>query len=234
MNCIITGATKGIGLATAEIFARNGHNLYLCARGAQELLVLQQRLEKENPGIQVFFQSADLSQKAQAYAFAESIQADWDRVDILINNAGFFTPSEMLEETDEEMEYLMALNFFGPFYLTKKLVKGMIRRRSGHIFNICSIASLRAYPQSGSYTTTKFALYGFTKALREDLKDKQVKVTAVLPGPTWTNSWAGVELPEERLMQPEAVAQAIYQSAMLPGSAVMEEIVLRPQQGDLD
>ncbi len=233
MNCIITGATKGIGLATAKTFAQNGHNLYLCARKEEELKQLKAHLEADNRDTQVWYKAVDLSQKEQVYAFAETVKSNWTKVDLLVNNAGFFTPSEMLEEEDEQMEYLMALNFFGPFYLTKALVNHMIQQQSGHIFNVCSIASLSAYPKSGTYSTTKFALYGFTKALRQDLKDKKVKVTAVLPGPTWTNSWAGVDLPEDRLMPPEAVAQAIYQAATLPGSAVMEEILLRPQEGDL-
>ncbi len=234
MNCVITGATKGIGRATAELLASYGHHLFLCARSKEDLKNLKLELEKTNADVKVFVMTVDLRHKEQVIAFAEAIQLEWEKIDILVNNAGHFYPSEMLEETDEQMEDLMKINFFAPFYLTKALVPGMIEQSSGHIINVCSIASQRAYPKSGSYSTTKFALYGFTKALREDLKDKKVKVTAVLPGPTWSDSWAGVELPEDRLMQPETVAQSIYHAITLPGSAVMEEIVLRPQEGDLD
>lgn len=234
MNCVITGATKGIGRATAELFASYGHHLFLCARNKEDLKKLKLELEKVYTDIKVFVMGVDLRHKEQVMAFAEAIQSEWKKIDILINNAGNFYPSEMLEETDEQMEELMKINFFAPFYLTKALVQGMIKQKKGHIINICSIASQRAYPKSGSYSTTKFALYGFTKALREDLKGKNVKVTAVLPGPTWTDSWAGVDLPEDRLMPPSAVAESIYHAITLPGSAVMEEILLRPQLGDLD
>jgi short-subunit dehydrogenase len=234
MNCIITGATKGIGKATTELLASHGGQLYVCARKEKDLENLQKELEKRFPACKIFYAAVDLSRKAEVYAFARAVLAEWTHIDALINNAGYFTPSEMLEESDEQMEELMKINFFAPFYLTKALVPQMLQQGAGHIINICSIASQRAYPQSGSYSTTKFALYGFTKALREDLKGKNIKVTAVLPGPTWTNSWAGVDLPKDRLMRPEAVAQSIYHAMTLPGSAVMEEIVLRPQLGDLD
>ncbi len=233
MNCVITGATKGIGKATAKLLARQGYHLYLCARNEENLEELKLKLEKHNPKTQVAYQVVDLSEKKQVYSFAESIISEWKPVDVLINNAGFFTPSEMLNEKDEEMEHMMGINFFAPYYLTKAIVPQMIERKRGHIINICSIASQRAYPLSGTYSTTKFALYGFTKALRADLRDKRVKVTAVLPGATWTDSWKGVDLPPDRLMQAEAVAQAIQNVLTLPGSAVLEEIVMRPQEGDL-
>lgn len=233
MNCIVTGATKGIGKATAELLASHGHHLFICARNEEALVAQQKALQSTNSSCKVHYLAVDLSQKSQVYAFAKNILSVWEKVDVLINNAGYFYPSEMLEETDDQMEELMKINFFAPFYLTKALIPGMLERQHGHIINVCSIASQRAYPQSGSYSTTKFALYGFTKALREDLKDKKVKVTAILPGPTWTDSWAGVELPQDRLMPPEAVAQSIYHAISLPGSAVLEEIVLRPQEGDL-
>jgi len=190
-------------------------------------------LKQEYSGIEVFYQSVDLGQKEEVYGFAQAVKVRWKKVDVLINNAGWFSQGEMLEEGDEVMEDMMKINFFAPYYLTKALVAGMLEQGGGHIFNVCSIASRRAYPGSGAYTTTKFALYGFTRSLREDLKGKNIRVTAVLPGATWTNSWAGASLPEDRLMPPEAVAQAIYNAAAMPGSAVVEEIVLRPQEGDL-
>ena len=234
MNCVITGATKGIGRATAELLAKHNHHLYICSRKEEELKAFKRDLQQINPNINVSYSALDLSDKTQVYSLAADILSTWPVVDVLINNAGYFSPSDMLEESDEEMEALMNINFFAPFYLTKALVPSMINAQKGHIINICSIASQRAYPKSGSYSTTKFALYGFTKALREDLKGEKVKVTAVLPGPTWTNSWAGVDLPEDRLMQPEAVAQSILHAISLPGSAVLEEIILRPQEGDLE
>lgn len=104
---------------------------------------------------------------------------------------------------------------------------------TGHIFNICSVASLKAYSNGGSYSISKFALYGLTQNLREELKTFGVKVTAVLPGATWSNSWAGADLPDERLMDALDIAKCIFNAAQLSPAACVEEIIIRPQLGDL-
>jgi short-subunit dehydrogenase len=104
---------------------------------------------------------------------------------------------------------------------------------ASHVFHICSIASLMAFPQSGSYSISKFALLGFSKSLRQELLHTNVKVTSVMPGATLTDSWAGVDLPAERFMEAKDVADIIWASYNLSKSAVVEEIVLRPMQGDI-
>jgi len=109
----------------------------------------------------------------------------------------------------------------------------MISEKKGHIFNICSVASITAYPNGGSYSISKFALLGMSKVLREELKASGIKVTAVLPGATWSASWAGVDLPEERLMKASDIADSIYAASLLSPAAVIEEIIIRPQLGDL-
>jgi short-subunit dehydrogenase len=109
----------------------------------------------------------------------------------------------------------------------------MEARGNGHIFNICSVASLLALPGGGSYTVTKFAMLGWSKALREELKKAGVKVTSILPGATWSDSWKGVDLPENRLMQATDIANTLWSAYQLSPSAVVEDIVLRPQLGDL-
>ena len=102
-----------------------------------------------------------------------------------------------------------------------------------HIFNMCSIASITAYPNGGSYGISKFALLGYTKVLRQELKEQNIKVTAIMPGATWSDSWAGVELPYERLMEAKDIAESVWAAYNLGKSAVVEEIVIRPQLGDL-
>ena len=109
----------------------------------------------------------------------------------------------------------------------------MKARRSGTIVNLCSTASLVGYPNGGSYCVSKFGLLGLTRALREELKPAGVRVVAVSPGATLTDSWAGSDLPAERFMTPEAVAEVVYCACALPSGAVMEDVVLRPQLGDL-
>jgi short-subunit dehydrogenase len=98
---------------------------------------------------------------------------------------------------------------------------------------MCSIASIKAYPNGGSYAISKFALLGFSKCLREELKSFNIRVTAIMPGATLTASWEGVDLPEERFMRVEDVADTIYGAYSLSGRSVVEEIIIRPQLGDL-
>jgi short-subunit dehydrogenase len=109
----------------------------------------------------------------------------------------------------------------------------MLQEKKGHVFNICSIASLQAYAQGGSYSISKFALLGFSKNLRLELKDKGIKVTAVCPGATYTNSWAGSGIEENRIMESNDIAKMIFAAAHLSPQAVVEDIVMRPQLGDL-
>jgi short-subunit dehydrogenase len=105
--------------------------------------------------------------------------------------------------------------------------------RKGHVFNLCSTASHKAYPNGGSYSITKFALLGFSKNLREEMKPFGVKVTSVSPGPVWTASWEGFEAPADRLMEASDVADMIWAAYNLSPQAVVEDILLRPMLGDI-
>ena len=233
MKAVISGATKGIGRAIAEILAAEGYDIAVCARNASDLEALKADFAKKYPKITVLTQVADVRDKKQVLEFAAKITNCWSKLDVLVNNAGIFTPGNITQEADGVFEQLMETNLYSAYYLTRALIPLMINHKHGHIFNICSVASLMAYPNGGSYSISKFALLGFSKALREELKQKSVKVTAILPGATWTDSWAGVSLPEARLMQAKDVAIALLAATKMSPSAVMEEIVMRPQLGDL-
>jgi short-subunit dehydrogenase len=105
--------------------------------------------------------------------------------------------------------------------------------KSGHIFNICSIASIQAYPNGGSYAISKFAMLGFSKCLREELKEFGIRVSAIMPGATKTASWEGVDIPDDRFMKAEDIAETIYAAYILSSRSVVEEIIIRPLLGDL-
>ncbi|MNL41342.1 Sepiapterin reductase [compost metagenome] len=128
----------------------------------------------------------------------------------------------------------METNLYSAYHLTRGLLLGMMELKKGHIFTICSTASIIAYPNGGSYCISKFALYGMTKVLREEMKPYNVRVTAILPGATYTDSWKGTDLPEERFMDSRDVAESIWSVYALSSRAVVEEILIRPQLGDLD
>jgi len=119
------------------------------------------------------------------------------------------------------------------YHLTRAIISHIRNSKRPYIFNICSTASITPYMNGGSYCISKYAQLGFTKVLREELKSEKIKVSAVMPGATLTNSWAGTDLPAERFSQPQSVAQLIWAAYQLPDSTVMEEIVVRPIDGDI-
>ncbi|MFK8102634.1 MAG: SDR family oxidoreductase [Saprospiraceae bacterium] len=233
MNVIISGATKGIGWAIAEKFAAEGANVALCARNEEDLKTCKASLEERFPKIKVLCKTCDVSKKEEVLAFADFVLSHWKKIDGLINNAGVFLPGAIHEEEDGALEKQINTNLYSAYNLTRRLLPTMMEAKAGHIFNMCSIASKVAYPNGGSYSISKFALLGFSKVLREELKEQGIKVTAILPGATWSNSWAGVDLPESRLMQAKDIAKAVWSAYQMEPSAVVEEIIIRPQLGDL-
>lgn len=233
MNAIITGASKGIGRAIACLLAEKGFDLIVCARGKKALDDLEKEISQINPVVKFHSLQADLSTTEGGVAFGRFCLDVCPSIDILINNAGIFIPGEIHKEEPGILEKLMHTNLYSAYYLTKVLLPKMIQDQHGHIFNMCSVASIKAYPNGGSYSISKFALLGLTRVLREELKEKGIKVTAIIPGATWSDSWQGVELPEIRLMEARDVALSILNAYQLSPQAVVEEIVLRPILGDL-
>lgn len=229
---VVTGASKGIGRAIVEKFASENFEVAVCSRSETNLVELKNALEsKFNTKIHIFV--ADVSQKSEIQNFGKFVIGLNLPIQVLVNNAGVFLPGKLMEEAENTLETLINTNVYSAYYLSRLMVPEMKPQETSHIFNICSIASLMAYPQSGSYSISKFALLGFSKSLRQELIDTNVKVTSVMPGATLTDSWAGVDLPEERFMKPEDVADIVWASYNLSKSAVVEEIVLRPIKGDI-
>ena len=229
---VVTGGTKGIGRAVLEKFAAQGFDIATCSRKQNELDQLKEELEKKY-SIKAYIMMADMAVKEEVNAFTTFINQSGRAVDVLVNNAGYFIPGQVMDEPEGTLESMMNSNVFSAYYTTRGLVAGMKKSKSGHIFNMCSIASFKAYPNGGSYAITKFAMLGFSKVLREELKEFNLRVTAIMPGATLTASWEGVDLPEERFMKAEDVADAVYGAYALSGRSVVEEMVIRPQLGDI-
>jgi short-subunit dehydrogenase len=232
MLIIITGASKGIGKAIADQFAQPGNTLLLCSRGEKDLYDAIADIQNRFPETNVKGMSVDMANKEQVEKFT-----NWclklGTPDILINNAGQFIPGSIHEEKDGILEQMMATNLYGAYYLTKALLPSMMKEKKGHIFNICSIASLNAYANGGSYSISKFAMLGFSKNLREEMKPFGLKVTAVCPGATLSASWDGFEIDPFRIMEVTDIAAMVYAASQLSPMAVVEDIIMRPQLGDL-
>ncbi|MCV9387650.1 SDR family oxidoreductase [Reichenbachiella ulvae] len=232
-NVIVTGGTKGIGRAVIERFAQEGYEILACARNQKDLLAMEDDVQSRFPNAKIHTFSADLSQKGQVLAFADWVLGTVSTVDVLINNAGVFLPGSLLEEAEGNLELMIDTNLYSVYHLTRKLLPRMLEAKTGDIFNICSVASLKAYTNGGSYSISKFALYGFSQNLRFELQDKGLRVISVMPGATLTASWEGVELPESRFIKASDVAESIWSTHQLSKNTVIEDIVIRPQLGDI-
>lgn len=230
---VVSGGTKGIGRATIDRFMADGFDAVTCSRNETDLSKLKSELESRHPQSSLHIFKADLSVKSEVIAFADYVKQLAQPVDVLVNNTGVFIPGEVHQEEDGALEKMIETNLYSAYHLTRALLPEMKSRKSGHIFNMCSIASIIAYANGGSYSISKFAMYGMTKVLREEVKPHNIRVTAVLPGATYTASWEGVDVPEERLMKADDVAEAVFSANRMSLASVVEEIVIRPQLGDL-
>ncbi|HEV3325786.1 MAG TPA: SDR family oxidoreductase [Puia sp.] len=233
MNSIITGASKGLGRAIAEKFAANGYDLILTSRDPVALATAAGQLASRYPSVVIRTKTADLGDKEQAQQFGRWVLESTDSIDVLVNNAGQFIPGSVADEADGVLEQLIAVNLYSAYHLTRTLLPRMMTRKTGHIFNICSIASLKAYSNGGAYSISKFALAGFSANLREEMKTHGIKVTTVYPGAAYTDSWAGSGVDPERIMAAADIAGMVFAATGLSRQATVEEIVLRPQLGDL-
>ena len=231
-SILVTGGTKGIGRAIIERFATEGFDIFTCARNQEDLDSLKSFLEKSYPKINVIAISADLSNKEDVSRFVDQIKAV-TIPDVVVNNTGVFLPGAIHDEPEGNFELMMQTNLYSAYYLTRGFVNEMIDRKSGHIFTMGSVAGLTAYPNGGTYAVSKWAMLGMTKCLREELKPHQIKVTSILAGATYTSSWEGSDLPEERFMKASDVAESVWAAYNLSPQSVVEEIVIRPQLGDI-
>lgn len=227
-SVVISGGSQGIGYSLVKFFLNKGFIVFTCARNKQGLEALASAMNNSA----LFTFQADMSKKEQVLAFADWVKKQTNELTVLINNAGYFEPGQIQSEADGVLERQIETNLYSAYHLTRALLP-IIPKNSGHIFNMCSVASIVPYINGGSYCISKFALLGFSKVLREELKEQKIKVTSVLPGATLTNSWAGVDLPKERFIDPDELAKTIYAAYDLGPSTVIEEILVRPMEGDV-
>ena len=233
MNAVITGSTKGIGRAVLMALAKEGWNVAATSRNLEDLEALQAEVKEAFPQQECLIHWVDFAEKEETITYGKDIQAIWPDIDLLVNNVGVFLPGSVHGEGDGSLESTMALNLYSPYYLTRTLLPGMMKRKTGHIINMCSIASFMSYPNGGSYTISKFALLGLSKVLREEMKPHGIKVTSIMPGATWSASWGEAPFALDRLMPAADVAEAVVACTRMGSSSVVEEIIIRPQLGDL-
>ena len=234
---LITGASQGIGAAIARVFAKEvrGVRLALVARSEKNLKAVARACAKLAGGgaeaVEIFV--CDVSEEEAVAAMATAVRRRFGRVDVLINNAGVFAGASFAETKVAEFDRIVAANLRSAFLVTQAFLPAMVKRKGGDIFFMSSIAGLAAYPNGAAYCAAKFGVTGLAKVLRAETKAAGVRVCCVYPGATWSPSWSGSGVAPERIMPAEDVARAFLDVYRLSRNTVVEEIVLRPQLGDL-
>jgi NADP-dependent 3-hydroxy acid dehydrogenase YdfG len=230
---LITGASQGIGEAIARVFAEEirGVKLALVARNAKNLAKVAHACAKLGATAEAF--PCDVADEASVAAMAKAVTKRLGTLDVLVNNAGQYRSAPFLEISVAEFDGQIAANLRSVFLVSRAFLPAMVKRRRGDVFNMSSIAGLWAYPGGTGYSSAKFGLTGLSKVMRAEMKSKGVRVCCVYPGATASPSWKGSGVDEERLMPAEDVARAFLDIYRLSRRTVVEEIILRPQLGDL-
>lgn len=177
---LVTGATSGIGYATAKIFAENGINLIICGRRKDRL----DKLEQEIAGkVKLYKLVFDVSNRSEVFKNIESLPEEWKSIDILVNNAGNAHGLDLAQDADlDDWEKMIDINVKGLMYVTKAVLPDMIKRGTGHIVNISSIAGKEVYLKGNAYCASKHAVDALNDSLRIDLGGTGIKVSSVSPG----------------------------------------------------
>jgi NADP-dependent 3-hydroxy acid dehydrogenase YdfG len=230
----ITGASRGIGFACAQALGHDGYRIAMTARNREALEAAQNTLAKDDTVAKVF--PCNVQNEDEVRNTFRSIAKEFGSAPhVLINAAGISPWSTFTETSTEEFDTVIATNTRGMFLTSREVLPAMYQRGSGAIIQLISIAGIKAYKNGAAYVASKFAALGFTNALREEARAHGVRVIAVFPGATETDIWLAEDRQKyhDRMMQPEDIAQAIVAALNQPDRAMMEEIVLRPQLGDI-
>jgi serine 3-dehydrogenase len=202
---LVTGASSGIGLACARIFAQAGAKVILSARRLERLDTLAQELKKEF-NTDIYMLPMDVTDRLQVESQLNSLPEDWSKIDILINNAGLSRGLDKLYEGDiQDWEEMIDTNIKGLLYVTRSVVPGMVERGRGHVINIGSLAGHQTYPKGNVYCGTKVAVRAISEGLKQDLLGTPLRVTSVDPGLVET------EFSKVRFRGDEDRAQGVYQ-----------------------
>jgi NAD(P)-dependent dehydrogenase (short-subunit alcohol dehydrogenase family) len=232
---LITGASQGIGAAIAKAFAAEvgGVRLALVARNEKNLAAVAKACRAARKGVTAEVFPCDVSDEASVAAMADAVKQRFRAVDVLINNAGKFAGAPFAEMSVGDFDRLIAANLRSVFLVSRTFAPAMMQRGRGDIFNVSSIAALTAYPGGAAYSAAKAGVAALSRIMRAELKDHGVRVCCVFPGATWSPSWEGSGVAPARMMPAEDLARAFLDIYRLTRKTVVEEIVLRPQRGDV-
>lgn len=236
MIVLVTGASAGIGKATAQIFAKNGYNVIITGRREQQLNQLKQDLERDyKVGVKVL--AFDIQQHDAVNKAIDGLDVNWQNIDVLVNNAGLALGKTSFENGDmQDFETMIDTNVKGLLYVSQAVVKLMKSQKKGHVINLSSTAAKEVYPGGHVYCATKHAVDAITKGMRIDLLSANIKVTSISPGMVDTEfskvRFKGNETKAKEVydgftpLYAEDVANVIYYAATLPAHVNINDLVL--------
>lgn len=228
----ITGASSGIGKALALEFIKN--NVFVIGTARRLKLLNDIKKELGNNGIYFEPHSIDLSDKKAIVDFYRTISSNY-QIDCLINNAGLTSFKRSIDDSIEEIEKIIQVNLLGSIFTIKNILPDMIERRSGTIINILSMVTQKIFLASSAYSSSKSGLMAYTKVLREEIRDKNIKIINISPGATSTSIWPDKFLQNHgnQMMNPNNIAELVYRIYIEKSNMVVEDIFIRPITGDL-
>ena len=233
LRALITGASSGIGRATAEVLAASGVDLALVSRSQESLSDLAEALKQQ--GIKAQPYCMDLSEVDRVNPQIGKLMDEFGPIDILINNAGMGYTAGLLDTPLTDWQAVLDLNLTSPFQCIQAVLPQMRSQQRGIIINVISIAGQQTFPQWGAYCASKFGLMGLSKALTQEERQHGIRVTALCPGavntPFWDTTTVDADFDRAAMLKPEDVAQAILNIVQMPQNAVVEELVLMPNAG---
>ncbi|GAC1378794.1 MAG: SDR family NAD(P)-dependent oxidoreductase [Ginsengibacter sp.] len=232
----ITGATSGIGKSCAEKYASNGDHVIICGRRADRLTSLKNVLEEKHK-IRAYVACFDVSKKSDVFEAVNNLPKEWQKIDILINNAGLALGKDYFEEADmDDWQTMIDTNINGLLYVSRAIIPLMIKRKSGHIINIGSTAAKEVYEKGNVYCLTKSAVESISKGMRIDLLRHKIKVTAIHPGAAETefsnvrfkgdNEQAAKTYEGFTPLSPSDIAETIFYTSSLPGHVCINDLVI--------
>lgn len=232
-RALITGASSGIGKATALAFAENGIHVALVSRSQTKLEEVAKTAM--NYGVTAKVYSVDLSDVAQVSERIAAIAQDFGAIDILVNNAGMGYTGSLQDTPLLDWQTVLDLNLTSVFQCIQAVLPGMRQRHRGTIINIASVAGHQVFPNWGAYCVSKFGLVALSKTLAIEERAYGIRVVTISPGSVNTSIWdtdtVQADFDRSRMLTPEIVAQSVLYTALLPEQAVVEEMMLMPNTG---
>lgn len=231
-RALITGASSGIGKATALAFAEAGIHLALVSRSQPQLEAVAETARKFGVKVQVY--PIDLSKVAEVRSQIEAIAA-FSPLDILINNAGMGYTGSLMEMSLTDWQRVIDLNVTSVLQCIQGVLPGMRERKQGTIINVASIAAHQTFPNWGAYCVSKFGLLALSKTLAAEERANGIRVITVSPGsvntPIWDTDTVNADFDRSMMLTPEVVAQSILYATLVPHQAVVEELILMSNAG---